>query len=54
MKVAVSIPDPIFAEAETLAKRFKTSRSKLYGRALGRVLSHELYHILNQTTNHEQ
>jgi hypothetical protein len=25
----------------------------LYGRALGRVLSHELYHILNQTRGHE-
>ena len=35
MKVAVSIPDPIFAEAETLAKQFKTSRSELYSRALG-------------------
>ena len=35
MKVAVSIPDEIFAEAEDLAKRFNTSRSELYSRALG-------------------
>ena len=35
MKVAVSFPDEIFAEAETLAKQFKTSRSELYSRALG-------------------
>ena len=34
MKVAVSIPDPVFAEAELLAKRFRTSRSELYARAL--------------------
>jgi metal-responsive CopG/Arc/MetJ family transcriptional regulator len=34
MKVAVSIPDPVFAEAEALAKRMKLSRSKLYAKAL--------------------
>lgn len=34
MKVAVSIPEPIFADAERLAKRLKTSRSELYARAL--------------------
>ncbi len=34
MKVAVSIPDPIFAEAEALAARLKTSRSHVYARAL--------------------
>ena len=34
MKIAVSIPDPVFAEAEALAKRMKLSRSKLYARAL--------------------
>jgi antitoxin MazE6 len=34
MKVAVSIPDPVFAEAERLAKRLKTTRSQIYARAL--------------------
>lgn len=34
MKVAVSIPDPVFAEAEALATRLKTSRSEIYARAL--------------------
>lgn len=34
MKVAVSIPDPIFDEAEALARRMKISRSKVYARAL--------------------
>ena len=39
MKVAVSIPDPIFAEAEALAKQFGASRSELYRRALGEYIS---------------
>ena len=34
MKVAVSIPDPVFEEAERLAKRLKRSRSEIYARAL--------------------
>ncbi len=34
MKVAVSIPDGVFAEAEALVSRYKTSRSELYSRAL--------------------
>ena len=32
--MAVSIPDDVFAEAEALAKRLKTSRSEIYSRAL--------------------
>lgn len=34
MKVAVSIPDAVFAEAELLAKRLNASRSEIYARAL--------------------
>ncbi len=34
MKVAVSIPDPIFDDAEALARRLNISRSKVYARAL--------------------
>lgn len=34
MKVAVSIPDDIFAQADLIAARLKTTRSALYGRAL--------------------
>lgn len=34
MKVAVSIPNPVFTEAESLAKRLNASRSELYSRAL--------------------
>jgi metal-responsive CopG/Arc/MetJ family transcriptional regulator len=38
MKVAVSIPDDVFAEAESLAKQLKASRSEIYSRALGEFL----------------
>jgi len=38
MKVAVSIPDPVFSEAETLAKQLKASRSEVYSRALQEFL----------------
>jgi metal-responsive CopG/Arc/MetJ family transcriptional regulator len=34
MKIAVSIPDELFAEAEQLAERLSTSRSSMYARAL--------------------
>lgn len=38
MKVAVSIPDPVFEAAEELAARRKCSRSYLYAQALERLL----------------
>ena len=38
MKVAVSIPNEIFAETEHLAKYLKASRSEIYSRALGEFL----------------
>ena len=34
MKVAVSIPGPIFEAAERVAKRFEWSRSELYAKAV--------------------
>ncbi|HLO49324.1 MAG TPA: hypothetical protein VK211_12980 [Kamptonema sp.] len=34
MKTAISLPDPIFAEAEALAQRLGISRSELYTEAL--------------------
>ena len=34
MKVAVSIPDPLFEEAEKVAQRLRIPRSQLYSRAL--------------------
>ena len=41
MKIAVSIPDPLFAEAERLARRRKLSRSQLYAEALELLVSRE-------------
>ena len=40
MKTAVSIPDDVFAEAESLAQRLNTSRSELYSRALTEFVGH--------------
>lgn len=34
MKVAISIPDDVFAEADRMAAQLKTTRSALYGQAL--------------------
>lgn len=34
MKVAVSIPDPLFRDAEQVSRRLRVPRSQLYSRAL--------------------
>ena len=39
MKIAISIPDGVFARAESLAHHLKISRSQLYSRALGEYLA---------------
>ncbi len=39
MKVAVSIPDQVFADAERLARRLKASRSRLYSLALAEFVA---------------
>jgi hypothetical protein len=39
MKVAVSIPDPVFEAGEHLAQQLKLSRSQLYSDALAAYLS---------------
>jgi metal-responsive CopG/Arc/MetJ family transcriptional regulator len=38
MKTAISIPDPLFAAAEAVARQLGLSRSALYARALRRYL----------------
>jgi metal-responsive CopG/Arc/MetJ family transcriptional regulator len=48
MKVAVSIPDEVFEEADRLARHLKTSRSQLYSRALKEFLSR---HAPDQVTD---
>lgn len=39
MKVAVSIPDMVFAETEQLARRLKRTRSDVYSRALAEYVA---------------
>jgi hypothetical protein len=34
MKVAVSIPDPVFHEAERVSRKLRVPRSRLYSRAV--------------------
>jgi metal-responsive CopG/Arc/MetJ family transcriptional regulator len=38
MKIAISIPDEVFAEAESLARQLNASRSEIYSRALSEFL----------------
>lgn len=38
MRVTVSIPEPVFAEAEVLTKRMNATRSEIYTRALDAFL----------------
>jgi hypothetical protein len=38
MKVAISLPDPVFVAAERLAEEMRVSRSQLYARALASYL----------------
>ncbi|MGH8296004.1 MAG: hypothetical protein ACRETZ_11000 [Steroidobacteraceae bacterium] len=47
MKTAVSIPDQVFAEAESLARQLNASRSEIYSRALREFLGH---HAPDQVT----
>jgi metal-responsive CopG/Arc/MetJ family transcriptional regulator len=52
MKVAVSIPDEVFADAEVYAKRAKSSRSEIYSRALREFLcSHAPERVTEQMNN---
>jgi metal-responsive CopG/Arc/MetJ family transcriptional regulator len=51
MKVAVSIPDEIFVEAEALAKQLKTSRSEIFSRALGEFIGHHAPDRISELMN---
>lgn len=42
MKITVSIPDPLFADAESLVARLKTTRSDVYARALAEFIGHHV------------
>ena len=39
MKTAISLPDPLFASADALAKRLGISRSELYATALAEYVA---------------
>jgi metal-responsive CopG/Arc/MetJ family transcriptional regulator len=39
MKTAISIPDPVFSEAERLGKRLNISRSQLYAKAVEKYIA---------------
>jgi hypothetical protein len=41
MKVAISVPDPLFRQAESAARRLRIPRSQLYARALEVFLSQQ-------------
>jgi len=41
MKTAISIPDPVFAEAEELARERGMSRSELYAKAVAQYVKAE-------------
>jgi metal-responsive CopG/Arc/MetJ family transcriptional regulator len=51
MKVAISIPDEIFSEGEALAKRFGTSRSEIYRRALGEFIGRHAEESVTRAMN---
>jgi metal-responsive CopG/Arc/MetJ family transcriptional regulator len=52
MKTAISLPDSVFAEAETLAQQLGLSRSELYSTALQAYLSkYNRQQILSKLNN---
>ena len=57
MKTAISIPDPLFDEAEKVAQRLGVSRSELYARALAAYIEEHrdenVTHALNQLYSEE-
>lgn len=48
MKVAISLPDPVFRSAETLAKRLKKSRSELYADAIAEYVGARGAHAVKE------
>lgn len=51
MKTAVSVPDPLFKEAEKLKKRLKVSRSQLYSRAVESYVKAHLHSDVTRRWN---
>lgn len=51
MKTAVSIPDPIFQEAEEVAQDLGISRSELYATALAELLKKRKHEKITEQIN---
>ncbi|MEO6966944.1 MAG: hypothetical protein ABI132_00580 [Rhodanobacteraceae bacterium] len=51
MKVAISVPDPVFREAEALASILNKSRSQLYAEALAGFVHKHSAHNVTQRLN---
>ena len=51
MKTAVSLPDPLYAEADRLARRQGKSRSRLYADALAEYLARHDPEVVTETLN---
>jgi metal-responsive CopG/Arc/MetJ family transcriptional regulator len=51
MKVAISLPNPIFSAAEGLAQRLRLSRSQLYARAIEEYLEARQDSLITERLN---
>ncbi len=51
MKVAISLPDPVFSAAEQLAHRLNVSRSQLYAQAIQEYLGKRQDSVITERLN---
>ena len=51
MKTAVSVPDDLFRQAETAARRLRVSRSHLYATALAEFLDRQHSNTITERLN---
>jgi len=51
MKTAISLPDPLFEEAERVAARLGLSRSELYARAIARFVREQSGDAITEAIN---
>lgn len=51
MKVAISLPDPLFSAAEQMAEQLHVSRSQLYAQALAEYLATRQDSAITQRLN---
>ncbi len=51
MKVATSLPDPVFSAAEKLALRLRVSRSQLYAQAIEEYLGKRQDSLITERLN---